>query len=220
MDVTGYTQEIVRRRFDHLLWLGGSPCAGKSSIARCLSKRHALRVYSADAERDRLQPLIDAEHQPVLYKWTHTRWHDLWMQPQETLLAEAIDAYKEHFLLLLGDLMTLPHDLPILVEGSCLLPHCVSGLLSGPRSAVWVVPSDEFQRRHYPTRGEWVHHILADCDAPQLALQQWMDRDVAFARMVIQHCEHLGYAYLTVDGNRTIEQNADWVADRLALEAA
>ena len=62
---------IDRRKFDPLLWLGGSPCAGKSSIANLLSQRYALRVYSADSERSRLLPLIDAERQPMLYKWTH-----------------------------------------------------------------------------------------------------------------------------------------------------
>ena len=38
---------------DHVTWIGGSPCSGKSTIAALLADRHGLRRYDCDAAFER-----------------------------------------------------------------------------------------------------------------------------------------------------------------------
>jgi hypothetical protein len=81
----------------------------------------------------------------------------------------------------------------------------------------WLVPTEQFQRTHYPWRGAWVQGILGQCQDPAQALQNWMDRDVAFARWVMGGTAELGLASIEVDGSQTIAENAALVAERFEL---
>jgi ribosomal-protein-alanine N-acetyltransferase len=70
----------------------------------------------------------------------------------------------------------------------------------------------------YRNRGDWVEHILAECDAPDLAYQHWMDRDVAFARWIEERTTSLKLPLLEVSGQRSIAENAKRVAKSLGLD--
>ena len=40
--------EAQRQRLSHVLWLGGTPCSGKSSVAQQLIAQHAVQLYHYD----------------------------------------------------------------------------------------------------------------------------------------------------------------------------
>lgn len=201
-----------------IYWMGGSPCSGKSSMAKLLQDRYGLRLYHVDeALRNHVADLTP-NTTPFLYKWHHTPWTDLWSQPPAVLLAETIGAYREHCALVMQDVAALIDEQALLVEGTCLLPDCVAPHLPGPRHAIWVAPTEAFQRHHYPRRGAWVQSILQQCADPDAALHAWMDRDVAFARWVTGEAEARGLRVMWVDGSRTIEQGADEVAAHFNLD--
>jgi hypothetical protein len=142
------------------------------------------------------------------------------MQPVETLLSEAISCYREHFQLVVDDLLSLPHPDSLLVEGNCLLPDNVYGLLSRREQAIWVVTSEDFVKTHYPNRGPWVQDILGQCKDPEQALQNWMDREGLFAAWVTERVKKLGLSLLLVDGGWTISATADEVEAHLGLGPA
>jgi hypothetical protein len=202
---------------DHVFWMGGSPCAGKSSIADLLSQQHGLRVYHVDEAFQEHRAQITPQAQPTLHRFLNTPWNEIWMRPVDVLLAEAIAAYGEHFEMILEDLRGLPRSPPVLAEGTALLPGRVHRLLTDPRRAIWVVPTETFQRDHYPKRGEWVRSILEQCAQPEQALRNWMDRDVAFAAWVRQEVRRLGLRLLHIDGGRTIAQNARQIEEYYGL---
>jgi hypothetical protein len=133
------------------------------------------------------------------------------------LLAEAKAAYAEHFGLIATDVSAMPNETQILVEGTALLPDRVNSLQVAYNRAIWLVPTEEFQRTHYPSRGDWVNQILEQCRDPDLALQNWMDRDVAFAKWVIDRTQALGYRVVEIDGTSSIEAYATLVAGHFQL---
>jgi 2-phosphoglycerate kinase len=214
----GDRERIKKEALAHVLWMGGSPCSGKSSIATILAERYGLRTYHVDEAYQEHRQCLDPARHPCMHKWTTTPWDELWMQPAEVLLSEAITCYGEHFQLVLEDLLALPQADPLLVEGTALLPDRVASLLLDHHQALWVVPTEAFQREHYPRRGAWVGSILSQCQDPEGALQNWMDRDVAFAKWVTGRARALGLSLLEVDGQRTIAENAATVAGRFQLD--
>jgi hypothetical protein len=181
-------------------------------MAARLAEPYGLAVYAVDEALPRQLVHLTPAAQPTLYKWTHTPWDALWMQPPDVLLAEAIAAYREHCRMVVAEVMALPSDRPVLVEGTCLLPGCVAPHLAIPRHGLWVVPTEPFQREHYPNRAPFVKAILDQCRDPGQALANWMDRDVAFARWVAGEAGQHGLGVMVVDGSRTIAHHAAQVA--------
>jgi 2-phosphoglycerate kinase len=201
-----------------IYWLGGSPCAGKSSVAHLLADRYDLQVVHVDDGLARHLPHLTPTAQPMLHKWTHTPWDTLWSLPAAQMLAETMAAYAEHCALVHQDVAELTTTQRILVEGTCLLPACIHPYLATPQHGLWVVPTEEFQRTHYPARGAWVQTVLSQCRDPDAALAQWMARDVAFARWVMQETQSRDLALVVVDGSLSVEEVAMQVAAQFGWE--
>ena len=191
-----------------ILWLGGSPCSGKSSIASDLAKLHGLTTYHCDEHWDAHVARASAERQPHLARVAHMTWDEIWMRPVATLLADELTSYRQEFSMILDDLAARqPSSGKLLAEGTALLPGSVAPHLTDERQALWLVPTEAFQRRVYPRRGAWVQRILAQCSAPETAFRHWMDRDVAFAQHVAAQADTLGLRVHWVDGERTLAEN-------------
>ena len=107
----------------HVFWLGGSPCAGKSSIGNILASRFKFDVYHADDAFEAHARRFDPVLHPTLTRWCASSWDERWMQPLDGLVRDVIDCYREHFTLILGDVLSAPKDKPLLVEGTALLPR-------------------------------------------------------------------------------------------------
>jgi 2-phosphoglycerate kinase len=200
----------------NVFWLGGAPCAGKSSLSEFLAERFELDLYHVDDAFELHAQRFDPTCHPALTRWCAATWNERWTRPVSSLLREVIACYAEHFALILGDIRTASKQKTILVEGSALLPKQVARVLASRNHAIWMIPSGDFQREHYAKR-EWVRGIIEQCDNPQAAFQNWMERDVEFAQWLSAEVNVLELGLLTVDGERTVEENAMIVASHFGL---
>src|SRR5512133_1785392 len=176
----------------HVYWLGGSPCAGKSSIADTLSQRYGMQLYRCDEAFYRHLDQITPDEQPVFYRVMHLSSEALWMRPVAQQVEETIEIYHEEFPLILADLLALPLDRPILAEGAALMPDLVAPLLADPRRGMWVVPSPEFQRHHYEQR-DWWRDVVRERSHPPHALEHWMQCERLVAREVAELAQVRGF---------------------------
>jgi hypothetical protein len=106
-----------------VLWIGGGPRSGKSSIARELARRFDLRLYAVDeheAAHEPRMPLIAADG------------------TLETFLTTS----RHRFRLVLEDLAALPASPATIVEGSLLFPTSVAAVLREPDHALFLLPVD------------------------------------------------------------------------------
>ncbi len=213
------TGDELRRRLSHVYWIGGSPCSGKSSIVERLSERHAFRSYRADDAFPAHAAQATADSQPHLYRVARMSWDEIWGRPVEVLLQDEIAVYREEWAMIVDDLLALSDDEPVVAEGAALLPKRVRDVLSERRQAIWIVPTEAFQREAYARRGAWVGQILAQCTAPQQAFEHWMARDAAYAHWVARGARRLGLRVLTVSGKPSIDENAAIVEARFWLGA-
>ncbi len=116
----------------HVYWIGGSPCSGKTSLARRLVERFGWEYYDCDQAFWRHKEIVTPAAQPVFYRVMHLSPEDLWMRPVEQQVREEFAIYREEFPLILADLLALPRTRPVLAEGAALLPECVAPLLAAP----------------------------------------------------------------------------------------
>lgn len=208
---------VSEPNLENVFWLGGSPCAGKSSVSEIVARRFGLDVYHVDeAFEIHAQRFASACH-PALTKWSASSWDQRWMQPPDSLVQDVIACYQEHFTLILEDVLSLSNR-PLIVEGTALLPRPVARILTRQSRAIWMVPTAGFQRKHYSER-DWVQGILAQCSNPEAAFENWMERDIRFAEWIVAEASTLNLATLKIDGNLTIEENADAIARHFQLAA-
>lgn len=107
----------------HVLWIGGGPQSGKSSIARALARRFDLQLYAVDEHT--------AAHEPRM---------------PTLVAADSVDAFlaasRHRFRLVLEDLAALPPAPAAIVEGVQLLPTSVAAVLRDPGHALFLLPTD------------------------------------------------------------------------------
>jgi len=122
----------------------------------------------------------------------------------------------ERFDLVIEDLLALPRKPPILVEGFTLLPRLVAPLLSGPGQAVWLVPTPEFRRAAFDSRGStW--DIPRQTSDPERALVNLLARDRLFSDHVRREATVLDLPVIEVDRGLSVDELVNRVAAVLDL---
>ncbi|MBU2664510.1 hypothetical protein KOI35_13485 [Actinoplanes bogorensis] len=187
------------------VWIGGSPCAGKSTVAGLVAEALGLPLYSCDDAFDRH---VAEGGGPTMRKVTTMPVGDRLSQPIEVQVADVLRLGVEEFPMIVRDLPA-----SVVVEGAALLPSLLAAAGVTHAEAVWIVPTDAFQRRHYGDR-PWAHELLAGLPAPDEAFDRWMRRDATFATRIAASARDLGYHVITIDGTTSPAETAAEVLRR------
>ncbi|HEY0783254.1 MAG TPA: hypothetical protein VGE98_12415 [Thermoanaerobaculia bacterium] len=203
----------------HVRWLGGSACAGKTTVARRLAERCGLSLYSTDdafaAHRERADP----HRHPVFCRLMDRPAEVLWKAPPEEQAAELLAFYEDELQMVVDDVLALPRERPVLVEGVGLLPARLAPLLAAPGHALWLIATPELRRNRYPERGSYVQELLARCADPAQAFARWMERDDRVAAKLGEDAAARGLAWISVDGERDVGAVVEEAERRLGLSA-
>ena len=183
-----------------------------------MASRFDLDVYHVDEAFETHRQLLDPVHHPALVKWRDSSWDERWMQSIENLVQDVIACYREHFALIREDILEMPKRKSLIVEGTALLPGLVANVATKMSCAIWTISSADFQRTHYSER-EWAWDITAQCSNPEMAFHNWMERDIRFAEWIEAEAVALNLPTLRVDGNRTLQENAEALAVHFQLAA-
>ena len=177
-----------------MVWIGGAPGAGKSTIARGLARRADLPLHPVDlwtyAHLDRLPPL-----RPLA--------EDLAKGPDYA--AEAfVDVARLRLDLVVADVRERDlGDVPAVVEGPQLFPSMADSV----PAAVWLLPDAEQTRRARKER-------LARTDDPagRARLESLLARDAVLADLVRREALERGRVLIEVSAE------PDWAGITAAVE--
>jgi 2-phosphoglycerate kinase len=131
----------------HVYWIGGGSCAGKSTIARRLATEHGLQLYATDdlmADHARRSTPADC---PLLHEFMAMDMDQRWVDRSPAEMLQTFHWFRgEGFSMIVEDILRLPREPAVIVEGFRLLPRLVNPLLAVNKQAVWLLPAPEFRQ--------------------------------------------------------------------------
>src|SRR6266851_4333957 len=121
----------VRAQLRHVYWFGGGSGAGKSTIARRIAAQYGLHLYETDEKMSGHASRCRPEDCPFLTKFIDMTMDERWVNRTPKTMLETFHWFQgEGFSMIVEDLLRLPKEPAVIVEGFRLLPPLVKPLLS------------------------------------------------------------------------------------------
>jgi 2-phosphoglycerate kinase len=207
----------LRARLGHVYWIGGGSGAGKSTIARRVAARHGLRLYATDDMMSDHARRCAPGDCPLLAAFAAMDMDQRWLNRSSRTMLETFHWFQgEGFHLIIEDLLRLPPQPGVIVEGFRLLPRLLKPLLAVPGHAVWLLPTPEFRRAAIDSRGT-LWEIARKTSDPDRALGNLLERDRMFTEHLYQEARRLDLRVIAVDSPITEAGLADQVTEAFGL---
>jgi hypothetical protein len=167
---------------------------------------HARRTTAAEA--------------PYLHEFIGMTMDERWLNRSPEVMFETFHWFRgEAFPLIVEDLLAMPSDRGIVVEGFRLLPKLVAPLLADRRRAVWLLPTADFrafavEKRAEETKRPGFVHQTSD---PERATRNLAERERLFADRLREETRGLGLQAITVDAAVPESESVRRVAERFGL---
>jgi hypothetical protein len=178
-----------------VLWIGGPPATGKTSIATRLARRHGLRWYNADTRTWLHRDRALREGNAAAQRWEAMSVEERWSAAPAELLK--LWLHVERGPMVVDDVRALPESPVLVAEGSTVPPSVVSSGIAAPRQAVWLLPTPDFHRARLAGHPPGARTLYS-------AMAEQIERDVR------ESCAPT----LTVDGSRSLHEVLATVEER------
>ena len=182
-----------------VLWMGGGGAAGKTTISRTIALRFDLAWYRIDGyayeHQDRLvaRGLVDKPDDDYDRR--------LLTPTAEELAEQFWERSRLTVPLVLDDLRTMDGAVGVVVEGPQLFPELVAPYLAGPGSGLWLVSTEQFQRRVLGARVGDASGFTSDA---QRALDNLVRRNLLLNDRTMAQARARGLSVFEVDGSRDL----------------
>nr|BFE59959.1 hypothetical protein GCM10020063_044850 [Dactylosporangium thailandense] len=189
----------LQAQLQHVYWIGGGSGAGKSTIAHRIAARHGFHVYATDDVMSDHARRSTPDDSPQLAEFAAMDMDERWVNRSPETMLETFHWFRgESFNLIIEDLMRLPTEPRVIVEGFRLLPRLVKPLLAAPSHAVWLLPTPGFRRAAFASRGS-LWQIAGRTTDPDRALHNLLERDEMFTQRLHEETKRLALSTIEID---------------------
>jgi len=206
----------LRARLQHVYWIGGDSGAGKSTIAWRLAAQHGLHLFATDDAMGDHARRSTPEDAPFLSAFAAMDMDERWVNRSPEIMLDTFHWFRgEGFGLIVEDLLRLPVETGVIVEGIRLLPHLVKPLLARTDHAVWLLPTAEFRQAAIDSRSNgWALPRTSDPDRARRNLAQ---RDRMFTDRLFRETRRLELPVIEIDAGMSEDEVASQVMQAFGL---
>lgn len=183
-----------------VFYIGGSPCSGKSTIAKMIASRYGLYYYKLDDRLEDYMKKAAGALKPRCKSYFAMTPDQIWMRTPKIQFEDEVGIYQEIFEYAMYDIKKLDVSSPVITEGTGFMPDLMKQAGVQTNEYVCIVPTIDFQIEKYSKR-EWVPYILEGCGDKKIAFDNWMKRDIMFAKYTAETAEKFGYKVMWTDGS-------------------
>jgi 2-phosphoglycerate kinase len=185
---------------EHVFFIGGSTCSGKSTLARSLVRQRGWRHFCVDDHLGEYAARGAESGGAICAKHAGMSLPEFWMRDPEEQCEELVGFYHEVFPFALSDLVleATASDMPIVAEGIAFLPELLSESGVDFEHCAYLVTAQSLHDELYRARA-WTSQLLEGCEDRSRAFQLWMERDDLFAQHVRRQAFNSGYRVYEVE---------------------
>jgi hypothetical protein len=200
-------------QMQRVFWLSGSPCGGKSTVSTALAGKYNWNIYHVDDQWDSHCERAHPSVHPTFYSISRVTGDALWLRPLEEQIRTEPDFINDIFPLILEDIGSMldADDRPLIVDAS-VVPKSIVAHLPSKVHIFYLIPEERFQRHQYALRPS-IEPTLAKTSNRELAFSNWMARDAAYARWLLEEVKRYALPHLVVDGSQTLEERISMIGD-------
>jgi hypothetical protein len=207
------TMSDRRDALAHVLWIGGGPQVGKTTLSRLLAGKYDLKIYNLDWHDTHDERRRGGGRRA---EFARLSMDDRWALPEPDALVErSLAIWTELFSFTVEDLLATPHARPVLAEGPGAFPWLVAPLIRSPRQAIFLVPSAAWrervaERRYGPAQAERFGPQLRD---RKRALANIRARDAIIDQRIAASCVELDLRCEAIDGSLDLDTSLALIED-------
>ena len=215
-------ERSTRDALAHVLWIGGPPDSGKTSIAALLAEQHQAQVYHFDRHEMAHIRRADPVCHPAIVAFRdqfdqldeRAFANQLWLaHPPATMANLVLASWTQRAALAVEDLLALPTTAPIIAEGPGFFPEVIAPYLADSRQGIWLVPSEGFKRGSVARRNKLATVPVRDLVQ---ARENLIRRDLLLGQHFRREAAALGLTVQTIDGSQSLAEVAALVEAQFA----
>ena len=212
------TADALQEQLRHVYWIAGGSGAGKSTIARRIATEHGLQLYATDEVMAEHAKRSTPESCPFLHEFMAMDMDERWLNRSPETMLETFHWFRgEGFSMIIEDLLRLPKECGVVVDGFRLLPHLVKPLLAVHSHAAWLLPTPEFRQAVFHSRGAPKSGFLGKTSDPERALRNLLERDAMFTQRLYDETKRLELKTIEVDTTMTEDELTRRTTEALGL---
>jgi 2-phosphoglycerate kinase len=192
--------KILTEQLQGVYWIGGGSGSGKSTIAHRIAAEQGLNFYPTDDVMADHAHRSSPQGSPLLHKFMAMDMDERWVNRSPKTMLETFHWFQgEGFNSIVEDVLRLPREPGVVVEGFRLLPYLIKPLLTAHNHAVWLLPTPAFREAVIESRGGAAWGFLAKTSDPEKALRNLLERDRMFTDILREETSRLGLTAIEVD---------------------
>lgn len=198
-------------------FVGGSPCAGKSTICEIIAKKYNLYYFKVDDYLDKYMKMVALNGKSFCKKNLSMTNEEIWMRNPMIQKNEEFSIYKEIFDSIIRELEQINCDKNIITEGCAYIPSLMKELGIAENMYLAIIPTKEFQIFHYEKR-KYVPKMLSGCSDKTKAFQNWMERDFLFSKEIERQCREEKFRVMINDGKTDLDDMINEVVTHFEID--
>ena len=198
------SDRLLRHYLDHVYWICGGPCGGKSTMMTMLSSKWGIRAYSVDDQTFAYQKKANSQDHPaILRHFVDWEWYFLGRGNDREQWLNSVFEESVEFTVL--DLLQMGKNTPIVVD-AFMEPEFLQGV-SDNHHIVYLFAEDDVIRSEYLNRDHLrgMGDIFPKLSEPERARRATLENAVRASNHYLRQVQRHQVQYFVRDSLTTKE---------------
>lgn len=182
------SERVLKQYLDHVYWICGGACAGKSTMSNLIASKWGMRLYSSDEHTLDYQKKANAQDHPaILRHFVDWEWYFLGRGNDRGQWLNSVFEESVEFIIL--DLLQMGKESPIVVD--TFLDADFLKTIAEPNHIAYVFAEDDLIRSGYLDRDHLrgMERLFPTLSDPQRARSETLDIVVQASNHYLQQAK-------------------------------